>query len=72
MIEHEIYLCPVHSIELSYVLRGGAGYYRDCCLYVQAAGVPMPALEGPAKQQKSVSRKVIVVNKKTESKRGIN
>ncbi len=35
--------CPKHpEIRLACALKGGAGYCAQCCLYVQAAGVPMP------------------------------
>ncbi len=37
------FVCPTHSAPLIYVLKGGVGYCPKCRLYVQAAGVPMPA-----------------------------
>lgn len=39
------YRCPRHDLVLRFVLKGGAGWCSDCKAYVQAAGVPMPALD---------------------------
>ncbi|MGH9839691.1 MAG: hypothetical protein ACREEM_12995 [Blastocatellia bacterium] len=48
------YLCPVHSIRLRYVLKGGAGHCRVCWQYVQAAGIPMPS---PQQKEKKREKK---------------
>jgi hypothetical protein len=38
------HICPTHLVRLSHLLKGGAGFCSSCNLFVQAAGVPMPAL----------------------------
>ena len=51
------YLCPTHSTRLMYVLKGGAGFCSQCRLYVQAGGVPMPALDRPTAERKRKRRR---------------
>ncbi len=46
------YLCPKHQTKLLYVLKGGAGYCRDCGVYVQADGIPEPTRGKPKSKAK--------------------
>lgn len=49
------YLCPKHQTKLLYVLRGGAGFCRECGLYTQALGIPEPTLPKRAKNAPEAS-----------------
>jgi len=58
--------CPTHTeTRLLYALKGGAGYCVQCCLYVQAAGVPMPK---PAKATRKTKKTKAKGRKKARSK----
>jgi len=50
-------LCPKDSSKPIFALKGGAGYCQQCCLYVQAAGVPMPAIDRPPAKSKAGSKR---------------
>ena len=39
------YRCPTHNQQLHFVLRADAGWCGQCRVYVQAADVPMSALD---------------------------
>lgn len=59
------HLCPKHKTKLVCVLRGGAGYCQQCSQYVQADGVPMPALDRPMKQKRKPRKAARKTTRKT-------
>lgn len=54
--EVQEYLCPTHAVKLLYVLKGGAGFCRQCSQYIQAAGMPMPTLDRPRKAKEATEK----------------